>query len=145
MRWALLVLLLPVLSGCTEVGDGDAVPSDGQGGADVADGEQLRQGVVLLSQLYRVTYPRQSGYNITFTGEERNVVLEIQQDSGVLANLHVAIGGCGDVDPAASASWESYPICDRANPTSTQVTIDVKPGSPGLTGSGRFIVRADVP
>lgn len=136
--WAFVVLVASFAgSGCTEIGQ------DVQGDGDNDRPTSVREGVVLLEQDFTVTYPRQSGYPIEFTGKERNVILEIRQDSGVLANLHVGIGPCGGVDVPGSASWETYAMCDTVDGGSrTEVTMDIRSGGP--TATGRFLVRADI-
>ena len=133
-RVAGFALVLLMLSGCSSPSQDD--------GDDPAGDAIDRQGVVVLNQDYTVTFGQESDYATTFTGKERNVILEIRQDSGVLPNLHVEVGGCGEVDPPASAGWQTHPLCDSTTAHSTQVTITIRSG--GATGSGSFIVRADM-
>lgn len=139
----LVLLFLTLFAGCLEEDGGADGSGDGQaaGGAGHPDG--YRMGVVLLTDEFTAVAGQEAAFDIVFTGDERNVILEIQQDSGVMPNLHVRIGSCGELDPPASAGWQAYPVCDEANAESTQVTITVNTGAP--TGTGRFLVRADLP
>jgi hypothetical protein len=141
MRAILLLLLLPLLSGCAS--DETSRGSDDAGNPvpDAPDG--YRAGVVVVNEEFTVASGQPARFPVEFGPDARNVVLEIQQDSGAMPNLHVEVGGCGEVDPPASAGWQSYLVCERATAQETQVTISVNPGLPA--GTGRFLLRADLP
>jgi hypothetical protein len=138
MRVAFL-FIAALLAGCTSPTSDD----DGTGDQAMDDRPGYRDGVVLINEEFTASAAQPAEFDVTFEEGAREVILEIQQDSGVLPNLHVEVEGCGTVDPPAAASWQSYPVCEEPSAGTKQVTISVKAGSPA--GTGRFLIRADLP
>jgi hypothetical protein len=136
MRSVLAVAFLLFLPGCVSDDRSDS-------GDEPGDRPGYRDGVVLTNEEFTASAAQPGRFEVTFPAGTREVILEIQQDSGVMPNLHVAVEGCGEVDTPASASWQAYPLCDAPPAGEAQVTISVKVGAPA--GSGRFLIRADLP
>ncbi|MEK6974705.1 MAG: hypothetical protein AABY18_00015 [Candidatus Thermoplasmatota archaeon] len=127
---------------------GEAEPA--QGGDDAAQDAYpagYRLGVVLLEAEFTAAWTQEqmSAWNVLFYGGERNIVLELQQDVGAIAQLHITLGSCADIKPVPSTNWTTHFLCERPMGTeSTQLQIQVAvPGAPVATG--RFVLRADVP
>ena len=142
LTWMVIASVF-ALAGC--LGNGSDPASDGQDGDDAAasDREGYRDGVVLLNEEFTASTTTPATFEVTFEEGAREVILEIQQDSGVMPNLHVEVEGCGGTDTPASAAWQSYPLCDEPQAGRSTVTISVKAGAPA--GTGRFLLRADLP
>jgi hypothetical protein len=140
MRLPLVLALLVLLSGCFGAGDDDSGDGALQSGEDRPG---YRDGVVVINEDFTVSSAQPARFEVPFGPGAREVILEIRQDSGVLPNLHVALSGCGELDPPASAGWQSYPLCDAASDEQAELTITVNAGAPA--GSGSILVRADLP
>ncbi|HUR25351.1 MAG TPA: hypothetical protein VM327_04970 [Candidatus Thermoplasmatota archaeon] len=140
MRFVLL-LVAALMAGCSSSPPAEKAVGDTQ--AEAYDSADYRDGVVLVNEEFTVTATAEAHYAVDFEPGTRLVILEIQQDSGVMPNLHVEVEGCGGLDTPASAGWQAYPLCDEPAPGNQQVILSVKPGSPA--GTGRFLIRADLP
>lgn len=140
MRLLVLLLLALFASGCTSAGDGG---DGGNGGDDGNDREGYRDGVVFFNEEFSAASVQPATFQVLVEEGAREVILEIQQDSGVMPNLHVELTGCGEVDPPASGGWQAYPLCDTAEAGQQTLTISVETGAPA--GTGRALLRADLP
>lgn len=142
-RAVLALALLATLAGCTEQRDSDDPVTGDEVGSSRGDTPDYRQGVVVINEGFTVASGQPARFEAQFGEGARNVILEIQQDSGAMPTLHVDVEGCGELDPPASGGWQAYPVCDEATVATAEVTISVNPGLPA--GSGRFLLRADLP
>jgi hypothetical protein len=133
MRVLALLALALLLAGCS------SPASTGSDGAPVAD----RIGVVILNEPFKVAPSAPSAFQVDVQAGARNVQLEIRQDSGVLANLHVRLTGCGETDPPASSAWEAVTLCNVPNAGRQVLQVSMGDGPPA--GSGQVLLRADLP
>ena len=142
-----LLLLALSASGCTsdpdddDGNDGSDGPSDGLS----QDRDGYREGVVFFESDYTVSSLQPTTFAIDVDHGALDIILEIRQDSGVLPNLHVEVSGCGGVDPSASAGWQGYLVCAEPHGTGDQnLAISIR-GGVAASGSGRVLLRADIP
>ena len=141
---ALALLLAFTVSGCmADDANGNDDGDDGRSQDTDNDRPGYREGVVFHNEEYSVSSVQPATFSVQVEAGAREVILEIQQESGVLPNLHVELTGCGEVDPPASGGWQAYPLCDTAEAGTQTLTISVRSGGP--SGNGRALLRADLP
>lgn len=114
------------------------LPSRVGGGVEVPHAT----GVVLLDERFTAALGVPATFDVEVPSAARRVLLELDQDSGAIPNLHVELTGCGEADPPGSASPQDIPLCDRPTAGRQTLTVSVNAGLPA--GNGRVVLTADL-
>lgn len=145
MRLLMAVLLLATLaSGCTEGPESGSDDARNDRDDLSPDREDYRDGMVFFETEYSVNSLDPARFSVDVAESALDVILEIQQDAGMMPNLQVELSSCGQAQPASSGDWEAYLLCQEPVAGRQDLRVSIG-GGMAATGSGRLLLRADLP
>jgi hypothetical protein len=139
------LLLVAALLGTSLVGgclDGDGGSNGALAGPSPSPEVPHGSQAILLDERFTAALGVPWTWTVELPAAARNVVVDLDQDSGAIPNLRVELEGCGGADAPGSASRQTIALCSEPSAGERTFAITVNAGLPA--GNGNVVLRADL-